>query len=472
MSNPMNPPENAGNANNNPGAGSARDVGWPSREAADTILQGIGIRSIEHLHAMLADPSTTQQVTENLHQHLPSGVTVSDILGMYGPYPSSSGTQPLPGAPAGPSNSQPTGPLNATELASRLDQIQQTIQRLELQQNQQVNQPAGPANTFGQHRPMRINYGRPKMYEGETRNDACDHFCISAAHWLRVEEQFSAGRLFTEDEKISLVSTYLGGNAQIHWQRWMTKKAAGGPDAPQTIYDFFKLLRSHFTSLNVILNRKREYETMKQTGPARDFILSILNLRNLLEPIPSDEDAKSRIFNGVKLRLQAKIDEHARTIMPLPLDEYVAWVISMDEVQYKKIVAQREFRRTGSGYNRSSNNNNGYSSQRLNAVHDNSVPTSFDESFDEEELLDEAEEGEIYEDEDEDEEFGLNAVQGARRFMRGSRGRGRGGRRFTPSRSPAPPNRFGSNNYTETRECYGCGQKGHLKANCPKARNQ
>jgi hypothetical protein len=119
----------------------------------------------------------------------------------------------------------------------------------------------------------------------------------------------------------------------------MTLRAAGAPGSPQTIYDFLKLLRNYFTSINVILNRRREYETMKQTGPARDFILALLNLRNLLDPIPTDEDAKARIFHSVKLRLQAKIDEHGRTIKPLPLDEYIAWIVGMDETQYKQIVA-------------------------------------------------------------------------------------------------------------------------------------
>ena len=121
--------------------------------------------------------------------------------------------------------------------------------------------------------------------------------------WIEIEETFSVGRQFSDDEKVALVGTYLTGTPKSHWQLWRKQKLENSPDSPKTIDDFFRILRRHYTSVDAKRNRRRRFDTMAQTGSAQDFIFKLLNLRNLLKPILSDENVICRIILSYKDRV-------------------------------------------------------------------------------------------------------------------------------------------------------------------------
>lgn len=291
-------------------------------------------------------------------------------------------------------------------------------------------------------------------YSGQIRGDACDHWTLEAQSWVYTVETVVLHRDMTENEKIAAVGSYTTEKAHVLWLYWTKRRTEGDPEAPSTLYGFLLLLRKHFTPPDAPVRRRRRFDTMRQTGTALEFIFRLMDMRTLLEPIPTDSEMIRRIFNGLKDAVRLRVHEFPQP--PTRLVDYQAFVIRVDESIYH---AQR---------------NSGYRSLggSLNAItqeEESSEPTMDVVRYEEEDAEDQ-----FLGYDDEYNDGSLNAVHAQRRHFKP---RGRGSGRGQPARgrfrgrvsSTGPSNRSSNDNWNHRKDiiCYRCGEEGHIARNCP-----
>jgi hypothetical protein len=310
----------------------------------------------------------------------------------------------------------------------------------------QLQQAQGNRN----YRTGRLRTRPLSTYNGDRRNEMCDRWTLEAQTWVHNQEAFEMGRSMTEDEKIAAVGSYTTERAQSVWLYWARLRTQGNPDVPTTLYGFLLVLRKHFSPPDAAVRRRRRFETARQTGTAQEFIFRLMDIRPLLEPIPSDEEMIRRIFNGLKDNIRYRVN--AFPSVPTHLVDYQAFVIRVDESEYHQHIRHQ---------------NHG----SLNAIAADDGP--YDPA---------TSDGEDNDGQDPDGEFAgyaedyddgtLNAVHTTRRHFgfrgRGGRGnRGRGGRQGRGS-ATQPSNRAANGNWGHRADidCYRCKQLGHIARNC------
>jgi hypothetical protein len=320
----------------------------------------------------------------------------------------------------------------------------------------------GPRDPPGS-RPIQL---RPlTTFTGETmKGESCENWTLEALNWIRNQETFVVKRLLTEPEKIDAVGAFMSGRASNLWLFWQSRRLNLDPTAPTTLVGFLGILRKQYTSLDSAEVRRRRFDTLKQVTSVRDFIFRLTDLRNLMDPVPGDDEFRRRITLGVKDKVRREILK--QPMRPVNLDDFMQWVIRIDEALMLEHRANSQvavYTRSGSLQSRTDPRVAAQYEGRLNAMDDaaTDIGAEVDEEQDDLEYLNE---------EDDRSSGNLNAVQSTSRFMRGRGGRGasRGRARYRGSTSGqrgAPSNRA----WTDDGQpiCYSCGEAGHISRNCP-----
>ena len=293
----------------------------------------------------------------------------------------------------------------------------------------------------------------------------------------------------TEDEKLAVVGSYTSSHVHSLWQTELDRRERREIGAIDSLEDMLRLVVRNYSPSDAFESRRQRFEEMRQEGPARVFIQKLRELGYLLRPPPTDDEIKRRIRAGLRQNIKNELSLMAVRLDPLELPEFIAQIVRVDEILFK---------RTHRGHFNlapASQSNPPPLSMtlplRLNAIDDNEqwnepytndFPENNPGGEEEEEQYQDnnSQQHQSFDIENEpyDEEAYLNALGINRQNRSGYRGRPRGRGRGTPRVSSTLPRQSSNPHQTfrrtpgparneNTNVCYNCGGTGHWANACP-----
>ena len=121
-------------------------------------------------------------------------------------------------------------------------------------------------------------------------------------------EEFSG-----QQAKIAFTLSYCKGGKADKWANWIFEiMEMNEPMAPQTIVEFFNLLRAYFGDPQKELTARTKLDALRQTRTVDDYVVDFQELA--VETRYQDKDLKHQFM----VRLKEKIREHCLLSNPPP----------------------------------------------------------------------------------------------------------------------------------------------------------
>lgn len=175
------------------------------------------------------------------------------------------------------------------DLASRVERLTEestvaaesnarhiTVLEGELRLVKEVLTARGESTTSG----AKVRVPEPKPYEGARNAKSLENFLWD------IETYFEAAQVH-ENEKVTIASMYLTGDAKLWWRTRTTEDVAAGRGRIETWAVLKSELKAQFLPLNSSWPARDAMRKLEQTGTIRDYVTRfsslLLDVRNMSE---------------------------------------------------------------------------------------------------------------------------------------------------------------------------------------------
>lgn len=191
------------------------------------------------------------------------------------------------------------------------------------------NASSSPATSSSSSSNVRIRPKQPPNFRGNSRDDATD-----VSTWLHtVNDYFTAGKMFADDERIDYVSTMLEGDAAVWWR--FTRLRPDPATIPSTWASFSEALRSNFELINSIEAVRVAFASVRQVTTVQAYAA---RFRQLMIQLPhvDNADALFRFVNNLKVGVKTQVKIHD----PRTLDDAINMAERIDTITYQPSVGR------------------------------------------------------------------------------------------------------------------------------------